>query len=138
MSHQCFPDAFANTGSSGRRIELASCYPMCFSEADNREIKMIKKLLAVGIIGLLSCSVFASEDTDYGVQGSASDALLMADNPRQERRDDRHENRDDKQDCRQEEGRVGDDKRDCKQDARGGEDGAEADGPESDGAESDA
>ena len=110
---------------------------MYFSESDNREIKMIKKLLAVGIIGLLSCSVFASEDTDYGVQGSAGDALLMADNPRKERRGERGDNRDDKQDCRQEEGRVGDDKRDCKQDEIGGEDGAEADGAESDGAESD-
>jgi hypothetical protein len=110
---------------------------MCFSVSGNREIKMIKKLLAIGIIGLLSCSVFAGEGTDYGVQGSDSDALLMADNPRKERRGERHEDRDDKQDCRQEEGRVGDDKRDCKQDARGGEDGAEADGAESDGAESD-
>ena len=83
---------------------------------------MIKKLLALGIIGLFSCSVFASD----------SDALLMADNNRQERRGDRHENRDDKQDCRQEEGRVGDDKRDCKQEKRGGEDEAEADVAESD------
>jgi hypothetical protein len=99
---------------------------------------MIKKLLAVGLIGLLSCSVFASEDIDNGVIASDSDALLMADNPRQERRGDRNENRDDKQDCRQEEGRVGDDKRDCKQDSRGDEDGAEADGPEADGPEADA
>ena len=97
---------------------------------------MINKLLAVGIIGLLSCSVSASDDTNYGVQSGDNGALLMADNNRQERRGDRHEDRDDKQDCRQEEGRVGDDKRDCKQDARGGEDGAEADGAESDGAES--
>ena len=93
---------------------------------------MIKKLLALGIIGLLSCSVFASGDTDHGVNANDSDALLMADNNRQERRGDRHENRDDKQDCRQEEGRVGDDKRDCKQEKRGGEDEAEADGAESD------
>ena len=93
---------------------------------------MIKKLLAVGIIGLLSCSVFASGDTDQGVIASDNDALLMAGNPRQERRGDRHENRDDKQDCRQEEGRIGDDKRDCKQDARDGDDGAEEDGAESD------
>jgi hypothetical protein len=93
---------------------------------------MIKKLLAVAIIGLLSCSVFASGDTDHGVMASDSGALLMAGNPRQERRGDRHENRDDKQDCRQEEGRVGDDKRDCKQDSRGGEDGPEKDGEESD------
>ena len=94
---------------------------------------MIKKLLAVGIIGLLSCSVFASEATDDGFNASASDVLLMANNNRQERRGGRQENRDGKQDCRQEEGRVGDDKRDCKQEERGGEDGAEADGAESDG-----
>lgn len=94
---------------------------------------MIRKLLAVGIIGFLSCSVFASEDVDHGLNGSDSGALLMANNNRQERRGGRQDNRDDKQDCRQEEGRVGDDKRDCKQEERGGEDDAEADGAESDG-----
>ena len=96
---------------------------------------MIKKLLALGIIGLLSSSVFASGDSDHGAYASDGDAFLMADNNRQDRRDGRQDNRDDKQDCRQEEGRVGDDKRDCKQDSRGGEDEAE---PEADGAESDA
>ena len=94
---------------------------------------MIRKLLAVGIIGLLSCGVFASEEADHGLNSSDSDALLMADNNRQERRGGRQDNRDDKQDCRQEEGRVGDDKRECKQEERDGEDGAEADGAESDG-----
>ena len=94
---------------------------------------MIKKLLAVGIFGLLSCSVFASEATDDGLNASDSDVLLMANNNRQERRGGRQENRDGKQDCRQEEGRVGDDKRDCKQEERGPEDDAEADGAESDG-----
>ena len=93
---------------------------------------MIRKLLALGIISLLSCSVFASADIDHGVNASDTDALLMADNNRQERRGDRQDNRDDKQDCRQEEGRVGDDKRDCKQDSRGGDEGPDADGPESD------
>ena len=94
---------------------------------------MIRKLLAVGIIGLLSCGVFASEAADDGLNNSDSDALLMADNNRQERRGGRQENRDGKQDCRQEEGRVGDDKRDCKQEERGPDDDAEADGAESDG-----
>ena len=93
---------------------------------------MIKKLLAVGMIGLLSCGVFASETADHGLNASDNDALLMANNPRQERRGGRQDNRDDKQDCRQEEGRVGDDKRECKQDSKGEEDGAEADGAESD------
>ena len=94
---------------------------------------MIKKLLIGGIFGLLSCVVFSSESTDQGLNVSDSDTLLMANNPRQERRGGRQDHRDDKQDCRQEEGRVGDDKRDCKQEERGGEDGAEADGAESDG-----
>lgn len=52
-----------------------------------------------------------------------SEELIMAANPRKERRDDRQgdrqENRDGKQDCRQEEGRIGHDKRECKQDNRG-------------------
>jgi len=34
---------------------------------------------------------------------------------------------DDKQDCRQEEGRIGDDKRECKQENRGEDDEAEED-----------
>ena len=93
---------------------------------------MLKKLLAVGLVGLLSCSVLADENTDYGMH--AGDEMLIANNNRQERRGERHEDRDDKQDCRQEEGRVGDDKRECKQDARGeDDDGAEADGAEADG-----
>ena len=91
---------------------------------------MLKKLLAVSLLGLLSCGVFANETTDNGMHAGAD--MLMADNNRQERRGGRQDNRDDKQDCRQEEGRVGDDKRDCKQDSRGGEDDAEADGAESD------
>lgn len=91
---------------------------------------MLKRLLAVGLIGLLSCSVFANETPDNGMHADGD--LFMANNNRQERRGGRQDKRDDKQDCRQEEGRVGDDKRDCKQDARGGEDDAEADGAESD------
>ena len=92
---------------------------------------MLKKLLAVSLLGLLSCGVFANETADTGMHAGAD--MLMADNNRQERRGGRQDNRDDKQDCRQEEGRVSDDKRDCKQDSRGGEDdGAEADGAESD------
>ena len=94
---------------------------------------MIRKLLAVGIIGLLSCGVFASEAVAHGLNSSDSDALLLANNNRQERRGGRQDNRDDKQDCRQEEGRVGDDKRDCKQEERGPDDDAEADGAEADG-----
>jgi len=93
---------------------------------------MIRKLLAAGIVALLSCSVYAGEPSEPGV--AAGDEVLIADNRRQERRGGRQENRDGKQDCRQEEGLVGDDKRDCKQDNRDGDDdGAEADGAEADG-----
>ena len=92
---------------------------------------MIRKLFALGLLGFLSCSVFASEDNVAGLD--AGDAMLVADNRRQERRGGRQDNRDDKQDCRQEEGRVGDDIRECKQDSRGEDDDqAEADGGETD------
>ena len=91
----------------------------------------MRKLLAIGLVGLLSSSVFAGEENVAGLD--ASDEILMAGNPRQERRGGRQDNRDDKQDCRQEEGRVGDDKRECKQDSRGEDDDqAETDGGESD------
>lgn len=94
----------------------------------------MRKLLAIGLLGLLSCSVFAGEDNAAGLD--ASDEMLVADNRRQERRGGRQDNRDDKQDCRHEEGLVGDDKRDCKQESRGeDDDGAEA---EVDGGEADA
>jgi hypothetical protein len=76
---------------------------------------MIKRLLAIAIIGLCSTSVYASNDISDGLNTLGNDNLIMADNNRKERRDGRQDNRDDKQDCRQEEGRVGDDKRECKQ-----------------------
>ena len=91
----------------------------------------MRKLLAIGLLGLFSCSAFAGEDNVAGLD--ASDEMLVADNRRQERRGGRQDNRDDKQDCRQEEGLVGDDKRECKQDSRGEDDDqAEADGGEAD------
>ena len=84
---------------------------------------MITRLLALSLAGLLSCVVFASGDiNDVGITSDNYD-LIMADNPRKDRRDDRrddrHENRDGKQDCRHEEGLVGKDKRECKQEKRG-------------------
>ena len=97
---------------------------------------MITRLLVLGICGLLSCGIFASEDVyDHSITVDNAD-LIVADNRRKDRRDDRGDNRDDKQECRQEEGRVGDDKRECKQENRGeGDD----DGKEEDkGAEADA
>jgi len=84
---------------------------------------MIIRLLVLGIFGFLSCAVFASDDIDNASSTVGNDDLMMAANPRKERRDDRQgdrqENRDGKQDCRQEEGRVGHDKRECKQENRG-------------------
>jgi hypothetical protein len=96
---------------------------------------MITKLLITALFGFLSCVAVANDDAVSDGFSTATDgALLMADNPRKGRRDDRQEdrgeNRDGKQDCRQEEGRVGNDKRECKQEERGEGDedkGAEAD-----------
>ena len=50
--------------------------------------------------------------------------LVLADTRGKDRRDGRKEDRDDRGDCREEEGVVGKDKRDCKQDNRRGEDDA--------------
>ena len=87
---------------------------------------MITRLLVTGVIGFLSCAVFASDDINNVLSAVDNDDLIMAENPRKDRRDDRQEDRDGKQDCRQEEGRVGDDKRECKQEERGeGEDDEE-------------
>jgi len=90
---------------------------------------MITRLLVLSVMGFLSSSIWASDDIDDALSTVDTDDLIMADNPRKERRDDRQgdrqENRDGKQDCRQDEGRVGHDKRECKQDNRG--DGDEGD-----------
>ena len=96
---------------------------------------MITKLVITVLFGFLSCVAVANDDAvNNGFSATTESNLLMADNPRKGRRDnrqgDRQENRDGKQDCRQEEGRVGDDKRECKQEERGEGDedkGAEAD-----------
>ena len=81
---------------------------------------MITKLLITTLFGFLSCVAVASDGpVNNGFSAIADGDLLMADNPRKDRRDDRQENRDGKQDCRQDEGRVGHDKRECKQDERG-------------------
>ena len=88
---------------------------------------MISRLLIAGITGFLSCAVFAGDDVDGVISTVDNDSLIMADNPRKNRRDDRQGDRDDKRDCRQEEGRVGDDKRECKQEERGAGDEVEED-----------
>jgi hypothetical protein len=85
---------------------------------------MITKLLITVLFGFLSCVAVANDDAaSDGFSAATDGTLLMADNPRKGRRDnrqgDRNENRDGKQDCRQGEGRVGNDKRECKQEERG-------------------
>ena len=96
---------------------------------------MITKLLIASIFGFLSCAAIAGDDAvSDGVSATMDGELLMAANPRKDRRDNRQEDRqgdrDGRQDCRQEEGAIGDDKRECKQEERhedGDDDGAEAD-----------
>ena len=105
------------------------------------ETQMFTRLFILGVAGVMSCAVFASDEIIGEDPVMTDGSTLMADNRRKGRRDDRQDDRDDKQDCRQEEGLVGDDKRECKQEDRGegGEDdGAEAEeGPEAEeGAES--
>jgi hypothetical protein len=85
---------------------------------------MTIRLIALAISGLLSGAVVADDAVDVGFTVTSID-LIVADNRRKERRDDRGDDRDDKQECRQEEGRVGDDKRECKQENRGEGDGDE-------------
>ena len=85
---------------------------------------MITKILITALFGFLSCVAVANDDAvSDGFSAATDGALLMAQNPRKERRGerqgDRNENRDGKQDCRQEEGLVGNDKRECKQEERG-------------------
>ena len=90
---------------------------------------MITRLLILGVVGFLSCAVFASDDIDNASPTVGNDDLMMAANPRKDRRDDRqgdrNEDRDDRQDCRQDEGLVGHDKRECKHEDGG--DGDEGD-----------
>lgn len=80
---------------------------------------MITRILVFSIFGFLSYAVFACDAVDDGAYAVNDADLIVADNRRKERRDDRGDNRDGKQDCRQDEGRVGDDKRECKQENRG-------------------
>ena len=85
---------------------------------------MITRILITALFGFLSCVAVANDDAvSDGFSAATDGALLMAQNPRKERRGerqgDRNENRDGKQDCRQEEGLVGNDKRECKQEERG-------------------
>ena len=92
---------------------------------------MIIRTLAVALASLLSfpaTTLIAAEDAVAAIEDIE---VLVAENPRKDRRDDRQERRperrDDRQDCRQDEGRVGDDKRECKQDERGNDTDADVD-----------
>lgn len=89
---------------------------------------MILRTLVVTLAGLVTVSAVADTGAVEGATDIDGFELLVADNPRKDRRDDRQEERpdrrDDRQDCRQDEGRVGNDKRDCKQEGRGEDDDA--------------
>jgi hypothetical protein len=86
----------------------------------------IKVSVCVGVLALfLTAPVGATQGTalpsEAGVEASIVLAQTQGMDRRGGRRDGRGENRDDRQDCRGEEGAVGGDKRDCKQDARSGD-----------------
>jgi hypothetical protein len=81
------------------------------------------RLIALALTLFFGSALYASDNATDDATTATNIDLIVADNPRKDRRDDRGDNRDDKQDCRQEEGRVGDDKRDCKQENRGEGDG---------------
>lgn len=84
---------------------------------------MISRILSLGIMGLLGCSAVAVSEVVDEPATYIGSGYIVADTRGKERRDDRGDNRDDRRDCRQDEGRVGDDKRDCKQEQRGDNEG---------------
>jgi len=88
-------------------------------------MNMIKKhgVFALTLLTIIGIAAFSMPEAPSRVDPGEAVDLLVADNPRKERRDDRQEDRpdrrEDRRDCRQDEGRVGNDKRECKQDERG-------------------
>ena len=83
-------------------------------------MKLVGTLSAGALLALIQAQSHAAGNADpFAASTAASqDYLLLADNDnREDRRDERgrSDERQDKQDCRQEEGVVGKDKRDCKQ-----------------------
>ena len=60
---------------------------------------MIIRLLVLSIFGFLSCTVLASDKVEDGSNTVGNANLIVADNRRKGRRDDRQGDRDDKQDC---------------------------------------
>jgi len=85
---------------------------------------MLKVYGILGIALLMSLGVFASDVVTSNSPEITDYNLVLADTRGKDRRDGREEDRDDRGDCRDEEGVVGKDKRDCKQDNRRGEDDA--------------
>jgi hypothetical protein len=71
-------------------------------------------LVALTVVAILGIAVIADSNLNGRSALESVDSAILADNNRKERRDDRQGDRDEKQDCRQEEGRIGDDKRECK------------------------
>lgn len=82
-------------------------------------MKLASFIMIGAIVGSAVLSVHAGMfvQNDDSFVGQQSLILLADDDDRKERRDERgrEDERKDKRDCRQEEGRVGKDKRDCKQ-----------------------
>jgi hypothetical protein len=94
---------------------------------------IIKVSICASLVALvLSAPVGATTSIPNPSNEAVEGYIILAQTDGMERRGDR---RDDRQDCRGEEGAVGGDKRDCKQDARSGDsDDAKggSDAPESD------
>jgi hypothetical protein len=85
---------------------------------------MLKVYGILGVALLMSLGVLASNVVTGISPGMTDYNLVLADTRGKDRRDGREEDRDDRGDCREEEGVVGKDKRDCKKDNRRGEDDA--------------
>ncbi len=81
---------------------------------------MMTRIVSVGIAGLLGCTALAGNTLTDESATYTDSGFIIADTRGQERRDDRE----DRRDCRLEEGRIGGDKRDCKQEERDNEDDA--------------
>lgn len=82
---------------------------------------MTTRLIAAVIMGLASCAASADLAATNEPTSFAASDLLVADTQGKDRREDRGDDRDGRQDCRKEEGRVGGDNRDCRQEERRGD-----------------
>ncbi len=80
------------------------------------------RLSVAVILGLASCAASADLATGNEPTSFAAGDLLVADTRGKDRREDRGDDREGRQDCRKEEGRLGGDNRDCRQEERRGDD----------------